>query len=56
MVCSYCSLNLGFWNRLLGRRMHPGCRERQEAERRKAGDDLRALLEQIAKDPSSAPS
>jgi hypothetical protein len=34
--------------------MHPVCRERQEAERRKAGDDLRALLEQIAKDPSSA--
>jgi hypothetical protein len=56
MVCSYCNLSLGFWNRLRGRSMHPVCRERHEAERQQAGVDLRALLERIGNDPSSAPA
>ena len=54
MLCEVCHLKVGIWNRLLGRRMHPACLQKQGAERRKASEDLRALLESIAKDPSSA--
>jgi hypothetical protein len=54
MVCGYCNRSLGFWDRFLGRSMHPVCRGKQEAERRQAGEDLRALLERIAGDPPSA--
>jgi hypothetical protein len=53
MLCEVCHLRLGVWNRLLGRIMHPACRERREAEPQRAGEEFRSLLERAAEDPSS---